>query len=382
MGKTSVSEMGVIGGFCKASAILVLVLAVLIGLCLHEDTNLLKKVGFFSYLDRFEGSRGSFFMGLFPAIHDGVRWGFTEADMNSLDLTGQSILITGGNVGLGYWSAYHLAKSNADVTIACRSKARCDEAADKLHAETGRNVSTGILDLSSFKSIRHFAERFIAERPVLHSLILNAGVMVPPFTLTEDGLESQIGINHFGHFLLTNLLLPALEATQGPSTVVAVSSAAHYDSYPEGVRWSIEEMNDEASYTRHLAYGQSKLANILFAQELAERVKSKGILVNSIHPGGVDTDLTRHMLDAVRPIAGAAFADWMTRTTRRFVWHPKDAALTQVYAAVSDKIRKGGVTGKYFHPIARLNEKPDPHTFNKTLQHRLWELSVDITQTK
>ena len=72
----------------------------------------------------------------------------------------------------------------------------------------------------------------------------------------------------------------------------------------------------------------------------------------------------------------------MLRTSQRFVWHPKDAALTQVYAAVSDDIRKGGVTGKYFHPIARLNEKPDPHTFNKTLQHRLWELSVDITQTK
>jgi NAD(P)-dependent dehydrogenase (short-subunit alcohol dehydrogenase family) len=126
-----------------------------------------------------------------------------------------------------------------------------------------------LLDLGSFASIRAFAKTFSAQYPKLDSLILNAGVMVPPFGLTEDGLETQIGTNHFGHHLLTSLLLPSLEAaaaSAGVATVVAVSSAAHYDSYPEGILPSIAAMNNETAYDRGKAYGQSKLANVLFAQ--------------------------------------------------------------------------------------------------------------------
>jgi NAD(P)-dependent dehydrogenase (short-subunit alcohol dehydrogenase family) len=130
------------------------------------------------------------------------------------------------------------------------------------------------LDLSSFKSIRAFAATFTAQHKSLDSLVLNAGVMMPPFTLTAEGLEMQIGTNHFGHQLLTSLLLPALEqhTHDQSATVVAVSSAAHYDTYPEGVRLTLESLNDEATYIRPKAYGQSKLANVLFAQELAVRV--------------------------------------------------------------------------------------------------------------
>merc|ERR1712136_482338 len=145
------------------------------------------------------------------------------------------------------------AAKKANVAIACRSAGKCETAAKELTEQTGTEVTTGLLDLSSFASIRAFAADFSNRHGALHSLILNAGVMATPFGLTMDGLE--IGTNHFGHFLLTDLLLPLLEnASASAPTVVVVSSAAHRDSYPEGIRWTVAEINDEASYSRGKAY--------------------------------------------------------------------------------------------------------------------------------
>ena len=164
---------------------------------------------------------------------------------------------------------------------------------------------------------------------------------VPPFAKTAEGLEQQIGVNHFGHFLLTTLLLPQLEAAaaaKGVATVVAVSSAAHFDSYPEGILPTIAKMNDESAYNRAKAYGQSKLANVLFAQELAARVKDKGILVNSVHPGGVDTNLGRHIEEVVATVS-TSLAKKIKGFMSSVAWHPRDASLTQLYAAVGPTIR-------------------------------------------
>merc|ERR1740123_981265 len=202
--------------------------------------------------------------------------------------------------------------------------------------QTGAVVETTLLDLGSFASVRACAERVSVKHSMLDSLNLNAGVMVPPFGLTKDGLETQIGTNHFGHFLLTQLLLPQLKtaaSTKGVATVVSVSSVAHFDSYPEGILPSIERMNNETSYSRHKAYGQSKLANVLFAQELASRVKDDNILVNSIHPGGVDTELGRHVADVINQFSTTA-ATKFKEIASSGLWHPKDAALTQIYASV------------------------------------------------
>jgi len=367
--------MGLLGGLFKFGAVATLLVAIIIGSCLNEDTNLLKHLGVFRFMDRFEGYRGRFFMGMTPAIHEGTPWGFKPSDIP--DLSGQTFVVTGGNVGLGYWSAYHLAAKKGTVVIACRSSSRCYDAASKLTEATGTKVEVAILDLSSFSSIRAFAGEFAKSYKALHGLILNAGVMVPPFTKTKEGLELQIGVNHFGHFLLTQLLLPQLAAAAvtTPSTVVAVSSAAHFDSYPEGIRWTIEEMNDDATYDRAKAYGQSKLANVLFAQELAQRMQGKGILVNSIHPGGVDTELVRHALEVMKRFIGGMAAEAIQRNVLpMLLWDPKDAALTQVYAAVSPELKRNKITGKYFHPIAR-ETAPDPHAANQTLQHRLWAMS-------
>jgi len=378
MGASLDPDMGVLGGFVKLSAALVLLVAILIGSLLDERTNFLKKAGLFRALDGWVGARGKYAMGFVPMMHDDTPWGFSESDMP--DLTGQSMLVTGGNTGLGYWTAFHLARAKADVTIACRSQSRCDAAADELFTATGANVSTGVLDLASFASIRSFAGSF--KPKALHSLILNAGVMAPPFSLTQEGLEMQIGTNHFGHFLLTDLLLSKLEkAADSTPTIVVVSSCAHYDSYPEGVRWTVDEMNDEALYSKMQGYGQSKLANVLFAQELAERLEPKGILVNSIHPGVVETELKRHVLDVIEPVIGKTGTDYFQTLIAGMSWHPRDASLTQVYAAVGVQLKREKITGKYFHPIARVNEAPDLHSFNTTLQRRLWELSIEFIQS-
>lgn len=140
-------------------------------------------------------------------------------------------------------------------------------------------------------------------------------------------------------------------------------------------------MNDPTLYNRQKSYGQSKLANVLFAQELAERVKEKNIVVNSIHPGGVDTQLARYVIDLLKGTFGQTVSDFVENHLApkggRGLWYPRDASLTQLYAAVSPKLRSRRITGKYYHPIARLTE-PDPHCRNMTLQKMLWDMSEKV----
>eukprot|EP00927_Polykrikos_kofoidii_P053179 TRINITY_DN4743_c0_g1_i1.p1 TRINITY_DN4743_c0_g1~~TRINITY_DN4743_c0_g1_i1.p1 ORF type:complete len:372 (-),score=45.22 TRINITY_DN4743_c0_g1_i1:324-1439(-) len=370
--------MGLCGLLCRSSAVIIALISILVG-ALYSGA--VKSIGIFTYFDTHVGDRGApRWRGIIPVMHEGTPWGFTVEEIP--DLQGETLLVTGGNVGLGYWTAYHLAAKNGRVVIGCRSQVKCDEAAGKIQAETGKSVGTLLMDLSSFTSIRAAAKAFAAEHTVLDSLILNAGIMRPPFHLTADGLESQIGTNHFGHFLLTQLLMPQLEAAakeKGVATIVSVSSSAHYDSYVEGIKSSIESMNDETTYHKKKAYGQSKLANVLFAQELSERVKAKGILVNSIHPGGVDTELGRHMLAPISRFSPRA-AQALRNQLSGFVWHPREASLTQLFAAVGPKLRDGKITGKYFHPIAREN-RPDLHAFNMTLQKNLWSMTEQFIES-
>jgi len=359
-------------------------LAVLIG---AVYSGLLAKLGFIALLDGLDvGMGGPMLKGSTPAFHVGTPWGFTLDRMP--DLSGQSFVVTGANVGLGYWTAYHMAASNASlVVLACRSMQKCNAAVAAIRNGTGRQDSGRIvameLDLSSFASILGFVARFGSAHRTLDGLILNAGVMMCPFGLTHDNLEMQIGTNHFGHHLLTVELLPQLEnavLVHGVATVVSLSSSAHYSSYPEGILDSVEAMSDRTRYDRVQAYGQSKLANVLFAQELSERWRSKGVLANSLHPGVVDTELFRHIDETLEIYLGTTLA-WIVNTfvhPRVYggLWLPQDAALTQLYAAVSPQVRGDKISGKYFHPIARENA-PGLHARNQTLQRQLW----DITET-
>lgn len=137
-------------------------------------------------------------------------------------------------------------------------------------------------------------------------------------------------------------------------------------------------MNSEAEYNRGKAYGQSKLANVLFIQELAARLGPLGILANAVHPGGVDTSLARHLEVLLAALLGESVQQYFTKKLLpSFAWHPREASLTALFAAVSPAVRQGKISGKYFHPIAR-ETRPDPHTFNATLQAMLWQMSEDF----
>ncbi|XP_037935648.1 retinol dehydrogenase 12 [Teleopsis dalmanni] len=205
-------------------------------------------------------------------------------------IDGKVVIITGCNTGIGKETALELAQRGAKIYMACRDSARCEAARLEIIQRTqNQQVYNRTLDLASLASVRQFAENFLAEEPRLDILINNAGLMATPRKLTADGFEQQFGVNHLGHFLLTNLLLERIKAS-APSRIIVVSSAAHLLG-----RIYKNDINSEKSYSKFLgAYCQSKLANILFTRKLAEMLKDTKVTVNALHPGVVRTELTRY----------------------------------------------------------------------------------------
>ncbi|XP_052841640.1 retinol dehydrogenase 11 isoform X1 [Drosophila gunungcola] len=207
------------------------------------------------------------------------------------DETGKVAIVTGGNTGLGRETVMELARRGATVYMACRSKEKGERARKEIVKRTGNpNVFSRECDLSSLDSIRQFAADFKKEQSQLHVLINNAGVFWEPRRLTKEGFEMHLGVNHIGHFLLTNLLLDVLERT-APSRVVVVASKAH-----ERGQIHVEDMHGQDFYDEGVAYCQSKLANILFARELAKRLEGTGVTVNALNPGIADTEIARNMI--------------------------------------------------------------------------------------
>jgi NAD(P)-dependent dehydrogenase (short-subunit alcohol dehydrogenase family) len=204
------------------------------------------------------------------------------------DLSGRQIIVTGANSGIGYEAALAFAKRKADVVLACRNQNKARAAADRIQSEapTAR-LELIPLDLSDLSSVRAFADSFREGRSQLNALINNAGVMALPKRTTADGFEMQLGTNHLGHFALTGYLLDLLLATPG-SRVVNVSSIAHKFG-----KIRFHDLQWEKSYSKWGAYGQSKLANLLFTHELDRRLKVAGSDTISVacHPGWAATNL-------------------------------------------------------------------------------------------
>ncbi|SCW75625.1 NAD(P)-dependent dehydrogenase, short-chain alcohol dehydrogenase family [Sphingobium faniae] len=221
--------------------------------------------------------------------------GSTGAEvLEGQDLTGKRVVITGASVGLGAETARLLAQVGAETVLGVRDVAAGEKVAEKIARETGRAPQVLHLDLASLASVRDFAAR-LGDQPI-HVLINNAGVMATPFGKTADGFETQIGVNHFGHFLLTKLLMPAL-LKGAPSRVVQLSSAGHI--------WSGVDFDDmhfeRRPYDPWISYGQSKSANVLFAVELTRRYGSQGVIANAVMPGRIgETGLGRYATDATR----------------------------------------------------------------------------------
>jgi len=279
-----------------------------------------------------------------------------EEVLLDVDLKGKYILITGANTGIGRETARALAAKGAIVYLGCRDQKRGKEAEEAIRKETGSNEIHFLeLDLGSLDSVRKAASTYIEKKIPLHILINNAGVMATPYRKTTDGFEYQIGINHFGHFLLTTLLLDLIKAS-APAKVVVVSSQAHLHG-----KLNFDDIHSEKNYSSWGAYGQSKLANILFASELNRRLEGTNVTANSLHPGVIKTELVRDTtLGQIFTVVGGLFLKSI----------PQGAATT-VYVAT--KVEGGG---RYYADCDVL--QPSIAAQDVEAAKKLWELSEKL----
>ncbi|KAJ8322902.1 hypothetical protein BDV3_006815 [Batrachochytrium dendrobatidis] len=294
------------------------------------------------------------------------------------DLTGKVAIVTGGNTGIGYETVHALAKAGAKVFMASRSEERAVEAIAKIHKDLGKNdmVEFLRLDLQDLKQTKTAALNFLAMSLPLDILVNNAGIMACPFALTKDGIESQMGTNHLGHFLFTTTLIPALEKA-APSRVVCVSSFGHSITTEVGINF--ERINDESLCSSWQRYGQSKLANILFARSLAKRLASSKVYVNSLHPGVVHTEIMRGPANLYGLTGIFSGLSWLaTGLTGMIALTPKQGALTQLYLATSPDISDQGISGKYFIPFGKESDDCTPFAKDDDLAEKLWEWSQNI----
>ncbi|XP_032408007.1 retinol dehydrogenase 12, like [Xiphophorus hellerii] len=275
-------------------------------------------------------------------------------------LDGQTAVITGANTGIGKETAIDLAKRGARVILACRDMEKAQTALTEIIKSSGNdNVICMKLDLSDTKSIREFATNVQQNELKLNLLINNAGVMVCPYGKTADGFEMQIGVNHFGHFLLTYLLMDLIKSS-APARIVNVSSMAH--------SWgsiNLEDINSEKSYNKSKAYSQSKLANVLFTRSLAKRLEGTGVTTYSLHPGVVQTDLWRHLSAPER---------FFMKIAKPFTKDSAEGAQTTIYCAVEPSLEKE--SGGYYSGCAAANCSAAGK--DDELAQKLWELSCKM----
>ncbi|MDC0361416.1 SDR family oxidoreductase [Halioglobus sp.] len=253
------------------------------------------------------------------------------------DLSGKNALVTGANTGLGQETARVLALRGAHVTMACRNRAKAQEAKQEIVDSSAGKISEAQLDfleldLNSLAAVRTSAEVFKQWQRPLHLLINNAGIMIPMERRTEDGFEAHMGINHLGHFLFTNLLLDALSAAKGARVVMVSSSAMGMATLTP----QLQDLNWESrKFSGFRSYGDSKLMNLMFSNELNRRYAGEGIFANALHPGVIATELAR---DQSIPfmLLGLFMVPFMKTVPR--------GAATSVYAATSpDYEHRGGL---------------------------------------
>ncbi|OBK81463.1 SDR family NAD(P)-dependent oxidoreductase [Mycobacterium sp. 1164985.4] len=296
----------------------------------------------------------------------GSKW--TAADIP--DQSGRTAIVTGANSGLGYDTAAALAAKGAQVVLAVRNLDKGNEAVDRIRKSTpNAAVSLTELDLSSLGSVRRAADELRAAHPRIDLLINNAGVMyVPNRETTKDGFEMQFGTNHLGHFALTGLLLENLLTVEG-SRVVTVSSVGHRIL----ARIRFEDPHFETGYNRVRAYGQSKLANLMFTYELQRRLAAKGAptIAAAAHPGLSDTELMRYM--------PAFIPDFVWK----FAAQPPDKGALPTLRAATDQGVQGG---QYYGPdgIGEVTGNPklvasSAQSHDEDIQHRLWTMSEELT---
>lgn len=292
------------------------------------------------------------------------------------DLSGKVVIVTGANSGIGFAAARECARSAAQVVLACRDRRKGASAREAIVAKAPpAAVEVMELDLARLDSIRQFAKQFHSRYDRLDVLCNNAGVMALPYCQTADGFEMQLGTNHLGHFALTGLLLDRLLATPG-ARVVNVSSLAHRLG---AIRF--DDLHSSDSYNKWRAYGQSKLANLLFTYELQRRLHAAGAGAISVacHPGWSATNLQT----AGPRMSGAAAMEWLSDLGNRLLAQSADmGALPTLYAAAGDHVRGGDYIGPDgFQEMWGFPTKvtSNDRSHDRTTARRLWDVSVEQT---
>lgn len=296
------------------------------------------------------------------------------------DLAGRTALITGGYSGLGRETARAMAAKGAHVILSGRDATKLAAAADSIAEETRASVDTLVCDLASLKSIREAAERALTRFDKIDLLINNAGVMACDEAKTADGFEMQFGTNHLGHFLLTNLLMPLVEKGER-ARIVNLSSRGHHIAPVD-----FDDPNFEnRAYEKWISYGQSKTANVLFAVGLEQRLADRGIHAYALHPGGIHTNLGRHMseedmqnlIERIRKTA-----EERGEEPQPFKTIPQGAATTCWVATAEELEGAGGLYCEDCHVASEDNESASDgvrsYAVDRANAERLWALSEEM----
>jgi len=279
-------------------------------------------------------------------------------------LDGKIVVITGANTGIGKCTAMDLSKRGAKIVMLCRNLEKAEEAADEIRKATEGEVVVHKLDLASLASVRECAEQLGNSLEKIDILINNAGIMACPEMRTKEGFEMQIGTNHFGHFLLTNLLMPLLKKAAPTARIINVSSLAHTRG-----RMQWDDINwEKTPYSAVEAYGQSKLANVLFTKELARKGEGSGVNAYALHPGVINTELSRHMADTYGPLIN------IFKLCMPLIKTPESGANTTIYCAVDESIADHN--GRYYSDCKE--KQPAPQAENLEDAKKLWEISEQL----
>jgi len=271
------------------------------------------------------------------------------------DMTGRVVLITGANTGIGRATAMQLAEQGAELYLACRTAERTRPVVEEITEATGRKPHYLQLDLGDLESVRECAQTFLAERKPLHVLLNNAGVGGRRGS-TASGFELAFGINHVGHFLLTELLRDKL-VESAPARVVTVASTVHFNA--RGIDFEAVR-KPTASRTGLPEYAVSKLANVLFTQELARRLEGTGVTTYAVHPGAVASDVWRGVPWPIRPLI------------KLFMRSTEEGAATSVYCATAPELATE--TGRYYDDCAA--KEPSKYA-TRELAAELWRRSEE-----
>jgi NAD(P)-dependent dehydrogenase (short-subunit alcohol dehydrogenase family) len=295
------------------------------------------------------------------------------------DLEGRTYIVTGANAGAGLATTNQLVRQGAHVVAACRRVAAGEDAVRPLAGARGR-AEVMELDLGSLASVRTFADAFLAKHSRLDGLVNNAGVMNTPEGRTADGFETQLGTNHLGHFLLTELLLDVLKAS-APSRIVCVSSVAHVARGGKGGKIHLDDLNyEKRPYDGVEAYSQSKLANVLHALDLSRRLAGTQVTAVSVHPGWIRSNLIKHTAPTwVQNVLLKPFSGLLTMMSA------EDGAQTTLHCLLDDDVPRH--SGEYYSQNSILYpdksnraggwpmSSPNPHARDTELARQLGDAS-------